>query len=174
MKNLIPHLERGETILESLARLNKGHTKKKPKWQNKNRRHGVDTMNVDQEAEDPAKTRRKATVEAITNSATQLLTRGQTNIYEAEREVLMRQFRRETGEDWVDPPAESDREDPDASRGLKQWEYRWSDARDDEEAHGPYDGAMMMLWNNAGFFDDGVEFRNAGEDSEWSRLFDFI
>ena len=174
LKDLIPHLERGETVLESLARLNKGHTKKKPKWQNKNKRNGLDTMDVDQEAEDPAETRRKATVEAITNSATQLLSRGQTDIYEAEREVLIRQFRRETGEDWVDPPEDADAEDPDGSRGLKQWEYRWSDARDGGEAHGPYDGNMMVSWNDAGFFGEGVEFRKAGEGGEWSRSVDFI
>ena len=60
------------------------------------------------------------------------------------------------------------------SRELKQWEYRWSDARDGGQAHGPYDGAMMVSWNDAGFFGEGVEFRRAGEGGEWSRSVDFI
>ncbi|KAG7010089.1 hypothetical protein G7Y79_00001g003610 [Physcia stellaris] len=174
LKGLIPHIERGETILEALARLNKGQPKKKPKWHNKNKRNAADAMDMDKEAEDPAETRRREAVEAITSAATQLFTRGQSDIYEAEREALMRQYRRETGVDWVDPPAKADEEGPDGSRELKQWEYRWSDARDGGQAHGPYDGAMMVSWNDAGFFGEGVEFRRAGEGGEWSRSVDFI
>jgi CD2 antigen cytoplasmic tail-binding protein 2 len=49
------------------------------------------------------------------------------------------------------------------------WEFRWSDARDGGDAHGPYDGAMMESWKHAGYFGDGVEFRKVGETGEWSR-----
>ena len=178
LKGLLPHLERGETILEALARLGRGKPKKKPKWQNKNKakRNGVEAMDVDadKEPEDPAETRRREAVEAITNAANQLLTRGQPEVYDAEKEALMRQYRRETGEDWVDPPkSEDDVEDPHGAGATKQWEYRWSDARDGGEAHGPYDGSMMVSWNDAGYFGDGVEFRRVGEDGEWSRSVDF-
>ena len=177
LKGLIPRLERGETVLEALARLGKGK-EKKPKWQNKNRnkRKLEDEMEVDAEkaGEDPAEIRRREEVEAITGAADQLLTRGQMEIYDAERELLMRQYRRETGEDWVDaPPEEMSGEGVVKGRDAKQWEYRWSDARDGGEAHGPYDGAMMLSWNEAGYFGDGVEFRPVGDEREWSRYAQF-
>lgn len=175
LKTLIPYLERGETVLESLARLGKGKEKKKPKWQNRNKRKGDDGMDVDREKapEDPAEIRRREAVEAITGAADQLFTRGQTEIYDAERELLMRQYSRETGEDWVDAPEEEDgEEDADEFRETKQWEYRWSDGRDGGQVNGPYDGNMMIAWNDAGYF-DGVEFREAGRE-HWSRNVKFI
>ena len=175
---LIPCLERGETVLEALARLGRSKGKKKPTWQkHKNKRQQNDDMEIDTERkpEDPTETKRRETVGAITGAADQLLTRGQNDIYDAEREVLMRQYRHETQEDWVDPP-EQDLEDElvDAVQGIKQWRYRWSDARDGGEAHGPYDGAMMAAWNDAGYFGDGVEFKLDNDNGEWSRSVDFI
>ncbi|KAL2045808.1 hypothetical protein ABVK25_012047 [Lepraria finkii] len=179
LKVLIPYLERGETVLEALARLGRGKKKEKPKWQNRGRRKAEGAMDVDQEkaAEDPAETKRRETIEAIetiTGAADQLLTRGQAEIYDAERETLMRQYSRETGEDWVD--ASKDEEDEgrtDGFREAKQWEYRWEDGRDGGQANGPYDGAMMVSWNNAGYFGEGVEFRKVGEEG-WSRSVDFV
>ncbi|MCJ1353832.1 MAG: hypothetical protein MMC33_003819 [Icmadophila ericetorum] len=185
LATLIPHLERGESVLEALARLGKGKEKKKPKWQqtkNKRKANG-DEMDVDPEpaVKDPAEVKRRAAVEAITEAADQLLTRGQTEIYDAERELLMRQYARETGEQWVDPPKEEVPEealDVAANGGeKKEWDYRWSDARDGGEAHGPYGGDMMVRWNDAGYFGEGVEFRRTGnghEGGEWSRSVDFL
>ena len=177
LASLIPCLERGETVLEALARLGRGREKKTPKWQNnKNKRKQDDGMDLDTESapEDPAETKLRESVEAITGAADQLMTRGQNEIYDAERELLMRQYRRETGEDWVDPPAEMVNEGMDGTGDIKQWEYRWSDARDGGEAHGPYDGTMMASWNEAGYFRDEVEFRQVGEQGEWSRSVDFV
>ena len=178
LKTLIPHLERGETVLESLARLGRGKEKKKkkPKWQTKNKRKGDDAMDVDRDGgpEDPAETQRRAAVEAITGAADQLLTRGQTEIYDAEREVLMRQYARETGENWVDAPRnEEGDEGADGNRGGKRWEYRWSDGRDGGQVNGPFDGSMMVVWNEAGYFGEGVEFREAGVEL-WSRDVTFV
>ncbi|MCJ1450356.1 hypothetical protein MMC28_000687 [Mycoblastus sanguinarius] len=176
LKTLIGHLERGETVLEALARLGRGREKKKPKWQNKNKRKAEDAMDLDSEkaAEDPAETRRRQAVEAITGAADQLLTRGQAEIYDAERESLMRQYSRVTGEDWVVPPREKEaEEEADSARETKQWEYRWSDGRDGGKVNGPYDGGMMVSWNDAGYFGEGVEFREVG-DVGWSRLVDFV
>lgn len=175
LKTLIPYLDRGETVLEALARLGRGIEKKKPKWQNKNKRkrttaeEGMD-LDVDKPEENPAETRRREAVEGITGAADQLLGRGQTEIYEAQKEALIRQYGRETGEQWVDPPiakTENDKGQP------VQWEYRWSDARDGGEAHGPYDGSMMVLWNDAGYFGDGVQFRRVGQGGDWSQSVDF-
>ncbi len=33
---------------------------------------------------------------------------------------------------------------------------------------------MMVSWNDAGYFGNGVEFRRIGENSEWSRSADFV
>jgi CD2 antigen cytoplasmic tail-binding protein 2 len=96
-----------------------------------------------------------------------LLTRGQMEIYDQEREILMRQYRRETGEDWVDPLAQTNDDE-----GEQSWEYRWADGREGEVMHGPYDGATMRAWNEAGYFLDGVEFR-ANARGEWSSSVDF-
>ena len=172
---LIPLLERGETVLEALARLGRGK-KKKPKWQSKKAK-GEDSMDLDaesKEAEDPKERKRRKDVEVITEAADQLLTRGQAEIYEAERELLVRQYKRETGEDWVDPPKEDgDGDDDEAAAAMKQWEYRWSDKRDGGEPHGPYDGNMMVSWSDAGYFGDGVEFRRIGDEG-WERSVDFV
>lgn len=179
LATLIKNMERGETVLEALARFGKGKKKEKPKpkWQkNKRKANGGEengeAMDVDpaQKEEDPAEKRRRETVEAITGAADQLLTRGDTEIYEKERELLVRQYKRETGDDWVDPPKEKITED---EPETKMWEYRWSDARDGGERHGPYDGQTMNAWNDAGYFGEGVEFRRVGE-SGWEKVVDFL
>lgn len=175
LKTLIPYLERGETVLEALARLGRGK-EKKPKWKNKNRRkrtveEGMD-LEVDKPEEDPVETRRREAVEGITGAADQLLGRGQTEIYEAQREALIRQYGRETGDEWFDAPI-TEMQDDDGDHPL-QWEYRWSDARDGGEAHGPYDGSMMVSWTDAGYFGDGVEFRRVGQGGLWSQSVEFI
>lgn len=171
---LITKLEKGETVLEALQRLGKGKSKQKPKWQ-KNKRKDNDSMDVDAEkaAEDPKEVRRREEVEAITEAADQLLTRGDAEIYDAERELLVRQYRRETGENWIEPDHAENGNGTAAAEENKQWEYRWSDARDWGEHHGPYDGHTMLAWNDAGYFGEGVEFREIGE-SEWSRSVDFV
>jgi CD2 antigen cytoplasmic tail-binding protein 2 len=175
LKTLILLLEKGETILEALARLGKSK-ERKPKWQTKNknrRKQGNETKDTEMEDEDSAEAKRKAAVEAITESADLILGRDQPDIYDAERELLVRQYRRETGEEWVDPPARGV-EETNTDSGPKTWEYRWSDARDGGETHGPYEGSMMVQWNEAGYFGDGVEFKRADDPGEWSRVVDFL
>lgn len=174
LSTLIALLETGETPLEALQRLEKGKPKetKVPKWKQKKQK---DKMDVDQPATnghgaavDAVETARRKVVEAITGAADALYSREQHEIYDAEREVLMRQYKRETGEDWQ-PAAEAGASGD--LNGLAQWEYRWSDARDSGENHGPYDGQTMKAWNRAGYFGEGVEFRRVGEDG-WSRVLD--
>ncbi|KAF4628335.1 hypothetical protein G7Y89_g9812 [Cudoniella acicularis] len=179
LRTLILQLECGETVLEALARLGKGQTKTKkvPKWKLKKQKHNGDAMDVDTEkaTEDPEQVRIREAVNTITGAADQLLTRGQTEIYEQEREMLIRQYRRESGEDWVEPPApEVFEESSDGTRPVKLWEYRWTDGRDGAAKQGPYDGATMMAWQDAGYFGEGVEFRRAGDEGVWSRVVDFV
>lgn len=192
LRTLIPYLERGETVLEALARLERGRRekkKKKPKWKGqRNRRKrrpaddGAEDMDVDGNGgppdEDPAETRRREAVEGITGAADRLLGRGQMDIYDAERELLMRQYGQETGEEWVDAPRVlmRDEEEGATEEGSREWEYRWSDARDGGEPHGPYDGGTMKGWDEAGYFGEGVEFRRVREGAGaegWSRVVDF-
>lgn len=177
LKTLIPYLERGETVLEALARLGRGKSKSKPQWQKNKRKQTADeAMDVDtaKAPEDPAEIRRRDAVETITGAADQLLTRGQGEIYEAERELLMRQYTKETGDEWVDvAKVEANGDDADSISQTKRWEYRWSDARDGGEAHGPYDGPMMVAWNEAGYFGDGVEFREIG-NNDWNETVEFV
>jgi len=175
LRTLITHLERGETVLEALARLGKG-LRKKPKWQTKHRnkkRNGE--QDVEMAEVDPTEAARKQAIEAITGAADMLLTRGQPDIYEASRELLTRQFRRETGEEWVDPvPADSANGGAgNAAQGPTMWEFRWSDGRDGGETHGPYDSAMMESWRDAGYFGEGVEFRRVGDTNGWTRVANF-
>lgn len=179
LSRLISRLETGETSLEALARLNKGKEKEKkiPKWKLKKLQQKDGKMDVDDAPEsngngllDPAEQQRRNAVEAITAAADALYSRGQHEIYEAERELLMRQFKRETGEDWKaqDPTNSANSTSEEASSA---WFYRWSDARDGGEAHGPYDGPTMKAWSEAGYFGEGVEFRREGEEG-WMRVLD--
>ncbi|CAF9931589.1 MAG: hypothetical protein GOMPHAMPRED_005966 [Gomphillus americanus] len=171
LEEMIGRMDSGETVLEALSRLGRGKEKKKPKWQERRRiKQGVD-MNIDVESntkQDTAELQRKADVEAITGAADLLLSRGDTDIYEKDRELLIRTYKKETGEDWQDKTT--------GSRTVsRQWMYRWADARDGGEAHGPYDGPTMMAWNDAGYFGEGVEFREVGEgeNDTWHREVDF-
>ncbi|KAI5365425.1 putative CD2 antigen cytoplasmic tail-binding protein 2/Lin1 [Septoria linicola] len=182
LSNLIAQLDTGETPLEALQRLGKGKTteKKVPKWKQKKQQKRSDGMEVDEpEANgngsvDPKEEARREAVDAITGAADALYSRGQHEIYQAEREILMRQYRRETGEDWKPAAAETvtGADDGNSSGAADAWEYRWSDARDGGSAHGPYDSATMHAWNEAGYFGSEVEFRRTRPSAEWSRVLD--
>lgn len=182
LATLIAGLETGETPLEALKRLNaRGRKGKKesvavPKWKRKKRRE-EDGMEVDGDVnggasitaeEEAAETRRKQAVEAITGAADALYSRAQHDVYDTEREMLMRQYARETGEEWR--PAAAAAVQGGSGDDDSRWEYRW----DGGESHGPYDGATMKAWNEAGYFAGGVEFRKVGGGGggEWDRVLD--
>ncbi|KAF2967126.1 hypothetical protein GQX73_g6452 [Xylaria multiplex] len=182
LKSLITHLERGETVLEALVRLgrsqNKTKVKKVPKWKQKKQAQKSDSMEIDdekekekhKEAEDPEQTRIKEAIDAITDAADKLLGRDRPDVYDRERELLIREFVREADEEWVEPVREQKRE---ADSGItKMWEYRWTDGRDAAK-QGPFDGNMMKAWQDAGYFGEGIEFREVG-DERWSRTADFV
>ena len=175
LSTLIQYCETGETPLEALQRLNKGKPKetKVPKWKQKKQRNGmdIDEANGNSTAEDPIEDARRKAVEAITGAADALYSREQHEIYDAERELLMRQYNRETGEDWEPPATVAEGETTGNVGDGSMWEYRWSDARDGGEHHGPYDKSTMKAWNEAGYFGEGVEFRTVGGAS-WSRSLD--
>lgn len=170
LRDLITLMETGETVIETLARLGKGKKKQKPKWQTKNKSKKAaehDNDHVGDSVKDPTETKRQQNVEAITSAADLLLTRGKTEIYDTERELLIRQWTRETGEQWTEP-SEGKQNTQD-----KSWEYRWTDARDGGHINGPFGSLTMRSWNEAGYFGEGVEFRPAGDDT-WSRVAGFL
>ncbi|KAI1149608.1 hypothetical protein F4825DRAFT_47640 [Nemania diffusa] len=181
LKSLITHLERGETTLEALARLGRSQTKSKvkkvPKWKQKKQAAKADSMDIDEEkgkgkeAEDPEQTRIREAIEAITDAADKLLGRDRPDIYDRERERLIREFVRETDEEWVEPVRKQARES--SGETTKMWEYRWTDGRDGGNKQGPFDGKMMKAWQDAGYFGEGVEFQAVG-DERWSRAVDFV
>ncbi|KAI0162879.1 hypothetical protein BJ166DRAFT_524815 [Pestalotiopsis sp. NC0098] len=172
LKQLILRLEPSETALEALARLGKGQTKPKkvPKWKQKKQKQKDDAMDVDAEkqAEDPEQIRIKEAITDITDAADKLLGRERPDIYDRERELLIREWSRETQERWVEP--EPVKEEKPANT---MWEFRWIDGRDEAAKQGPYDGPTMKAWQDAGYFGEGVEFREVGIDA-WSRVVSFI
>lgn len=172
LTTIITHLERGETILEALARLGKG-LQRKPKWQNKRKKKKENaTEDTEMTDENPDEAERRKAIDALTGAADILMGRGQPEIYDTERELLTRQYRNETGESWVDPPAASDNNEPE--QGPRMWEFRWADARDGGDPHGPYDSATMESWKEAGYFGEGVEFRQVGDAGSWRQAMIFV
>ncbi|RTE69811.1 hypothetical protein BHE90_015808 [Fusarium euwallaceae] len=178
LKTLILNLDRTETPLEALARLGKKQTKPKkiPKWKLKKMNKDTESMDVDGSADsqDAEQQRIKASIDAITDAADKLLSRDHEDIYDQERELLVREYRRETGEDWVEPEAaevDRDQEGEGQEAAVKpgtMWEFRWVDGRDGGASQGPYDGATMKAWQDAGYFpEDAVEFRVVEEGREW-------
>ncbi|KAI2620203.1 hypothetical protein GGS26DRAFT_316017 [Hypomontagnella submonticulosa] len=170
LKSLILHLEPCETALEALARLGRGQTKTKkvPKWKQKKQKPEAMDVDAEKAAEDPEQTRIKEAINAITDAADKLLGRDRPDIYERERELLIREYTREADEPWVEPQKAAA-----AAPVTKMWEYRWIDGRDDADKQGPFDGPTMKAWQDAGYFGEGVEFREAGQ-GDWSRVADFV
>lgn len=151
LRTLILRLDKAETVLEALARLGKSQVKTKriPKWKLKKQTQKDDFMDVDAEKiEDPEQTRIRDAINAITGAADQLLIRGQTDVYEQEREMLIRQYRRETGEDWEEPPEQVAMDEENGPAPTKMWEYRWTDGRDGAAKQGPFDGPTLHVASN--------------------------
>ncbi|KAI1101928.1 hypothetical protein F4804DRAFT_314674 [Jackrogersella minutella] len=168
LKSLILHLDRGETALEALARLGRGQTKTKklPKWKQKKQKSEAMEVDAEKAPEDPEQTRIKEAINAITEAADMLLGRDRPDIYDRERERLIREYTREADEPWVEPKKES------KAPVAKTWEFRWTDGRDNADKQGPFDGPTMKAWQDAGYFGEGVEFREVGDDI-WTRVADF-
>jgi len=173
---LITRLDKGETALEALARLAKGQVKPKakkvPKWKQKKQKAGDGEMDVDhdKQPEDVEQVRIRGAIAAITEAADKLLKRDYPDIYDTEREMLVREYRSETGEDWVDPPQSGTGDDATEGETAQHWEFRWTDGREDADRKGPFDGPTMKSWQDAGYFNDGVEFRRVGDEGGWTRV----
>lgn len=154
LSTMILHLDVGETPMEALVRHGKAVPQKKAKSYNKYKKS--QPMDVE---EDPAQAataaKAKEAIDAITESASRLADKGVDDVYELPREMIMRHYKRETGEDWKNP-------------NPPQWEFHWL-AAPEEDINGPYDAEMMRAWQESGQFEAGAEFRRVGE-TEFSRI----
>ena len=158
---MIQQLEVGETPMEALVRHGKAAPKKKAPTNNWAKKKKAQEMKVDVDpAQEAAAAKAKEAIDAITECASRLTDRGVDDVYDLPREMIMRHYKRETGEDWKDPRPKND-----------QWEFHWLAAPEDA-INGPYDAAKMRAWDEGGQFAAGAEFRRVGE-TEWSRLLDF-
>jgi CD2 antigen cytoplasmic tail-binding protein 2 len=158
LSDLITRLEVGETAMEALVRYGKAVPKKQKPSRGKRKDQAME-LDTDP-AQEAAAAKAKEAIDAITECASRLSDRGVEDVYELPREAIMRQYKRETGEDWKNPhPA------------TGQWEFHWINAAEGE-INGPYDQATMQAWEAGGQFAAGAEFRRVGE-TEWSRLLDF-
>jgi CD2 antigen cytoplasmic tail-binding protein 2 len=175
-KALILRLDKGETTLDALARLAKSQPKPKkvPKWKQKKQKNGADAMDVDteKESQDPKQVKIREDITTITEAADRLLGRDNPDIYDTEREMLIREWQNETGERWVEPQRGEKEEQ--TGTAPKMWEYRWIDGRDGAAKQGPFDGPTMQAWQDAGYFGEGVEFRPEGQEGGWARVANFV
>ncbi|KAF2639006.1 hypothetical protein P280DRAFT_470999 [Massarina eburnea CBS 473.64] len=157
LSTMLLHLDVGETPMEALVRHGKAVPKKKAAM---SKRKKAQEMVVEPDAaEVAAAAKAKEAIDAITESASRLTDRGVEDIYDHPREMIMRQYKRETGEEWKDP-----------NPPKVQWEFHWLAAAEGD-VNGPYDTETMRAWEQGGQFEAGAEFRKAGE-TEWSRVVD--
>lgn len=158
LSKIIQHLDVGETPMEALVRWGKAVPKKKSN--NWAKRKKSQEMDVEADpAQEAAAAKAKEAIDAITECASRLSDRGVEDAYDLPREMIMRQYKRETGEDWKNPNPET-----------VQWEFHWVNAPEGD-INGPYDAETMRAWNQSGQFEAGAEYRRVGE-TEWSRLLD--
>ena len=160
LSELITRLQVGETAMEALVRYGKA-VPKKAKVKAKRKKDEAMEFDTDP-AQEAAAAAAKEAIDAITECASRLSDRGVEDVYDLPREAIMRQYQRETGEEWKSRQA---------ATGQGQWEFHWVNAGE-EEINGPYDQATMQAWEAGGQFAAGAEFRRVGE-TEWSRVVDF-
>jgi CD2 antigen cytoplasmic tail-binding protein 2 len=152
LSNLIDLLEVGETPLEALQR----HNSKRPR-SNKNRnKKSKEQAAVDTEGA----AQRKRAIETITECSDRLLQLGIDNAYELTREELSRDYKRETGDNYVDRKR---KRSPSPEGPQNSWEFKWSN--DDDEIHGPYSTQEMLAWLEHGYFNESVVIRKAETNS---------
>lgn len=178
LATLIPHLDRGESVLEALQRLGKGLPDKKRANSRQQRRRKQQTRDVtmadEEEGTKSVVDEKRNKISALTDAANKLFSRGHANIYDTSREALMRQFRQESGQDWLDTHTSvgDDEEKKDGDTVVDEWEFRWADGRENGRCHGPYSGQMMNAWKDAGYFRESAEFRRVA-DAHWSQSVEF-
>lgn len=164
---LLPHLKKGETVLEALQRLGakakKNGPAQKKKPNNRTKRIGED---VAMEVEPAAKPKAEPSeIDHITHLASMLMSLGDTDIYSKTYEELVRAVRRagKVDKDWVPPSADV------------TYEYKWDvPGAPEGEVFGPFSEEEMQSWYKAQYFGVAGEKikvrRKGGEWGSWDEV----
>ncbi|KAK9720783.1 hypothetical protein K7432_003915 [Basidiobolus ranarum] len=168
-KEILNLMKPGETVLNTLSRLNGGR-KKNPRIQQRKNKRKADELNA--ESESPAQVaeeeKKKKAIERMTDLCDRMMAAGDFNIYEQTYEQIVRSLRLEDKipDDWVPgtqllPPfseiPEVDMSDDVATDVASNdlWEYKWVGVENNDETYGPYPTSDMKSWKQQGFFYGG-------------------
>lgn len=156
LAKLLAFLDRGETLLEALARLGGtgGGGPRQRRTASGSRKRGRPATTAAAASGEDAGAAEK--VKRMTELANRLMAETQIEVYDTEREGLARIYQRETGD--VLPVAgrgeamdtddrsgnEQEEEDPDDDKTAGMWEFVWAGVED--AVNGPYDLDTMRSW----------------------------
>ncbi|KAJ3515096.1 hypothetical protein NLJ89_g1971 [Agrocybe chaxingu] len=165
-RDLLTKLKKGETVLEALQRL--GSLTKKTQSSNKTKYKSAedDTMQIDKH---PVKAPND--VEYITHLASNLMSLGDTDIYNKTYEELVRSVRASgiVDANWEAPSADI------------RYEYKWTapEAGSTDEIFGPFGEEELKSWFHASYFGangEKVKVRRVGVGacSEWGNWEDVV
>ena len=185
-KELVEYLRKGESVVEALHRLGIAAKRDKDKQYVSLTHHTTPTLTlasslpsqknpigIDVDSMRPSSTRTapfQGYITRITDLASTLMSHGNTDIYSAPYEQLLRSVRAagKVSSDWVP-----------ASQQV-QYEYRWALpeqtlSQDQPQVYGPYQHEEMLAWHGAKYFgDEGekVRVRKLGENGwhEWDDI----
>ncbi|ODQ80402.1 hypothetical protein BABINDRAFT_7836 [Babjeviella inositovora NRRL Y-12698] len=168
---LIEVLQPAETSMEALQRLNAKLMQIKKQFK---RRKGARIQQMEETYPELKSTREH--IESITSLCDVIAEKGINDIYEQEREELMRLYKKHSGKDFsvargqqankrtaddAGLDVQSEAVDSGTVEANKKWVFRWVG---DSEIHGPYSNYEMNYWKQT-YFDNGVEVRNIQEES---------
>ncbi|KAF9115182.1 hypothetical protein BGX27_008660 [Mortierella sp. AM989] len=177
-------LKPGETVIEALQRQgggkksgSKGVKNKKKAWQ-KNKKSEESGHEIEVNPESEEDTRRRKSIEKLTDLCDRMMAMGHFDIYEETYEQAIRALRRADiiPDNWVigtpvlklGEQAESMLEDDPLFSTDVNWEYKWDfppGAQGSDEIFGPFSGAEMKSWNDQGFFSQRILVRKVGDST---------
>lgn len=175
LAELIGFLQTGETLLEALQRHGGGKSGVRT---GPRRRRDKQSATSEGASKDSSEKRR---IERISAIADRLMTRTELEVYDSERERLIRQYKAITGREYHEAGsfesngrANGDDEDDmfaAAPASEKQWEFFWAGA--EESINGPYSQNEMRDWAREGYFQQSQAYARAldvGESADWTLI----
>ncbi|BFZ55612.1 hypothetical protein PYCC9005_002653 [Savitreella phatthalungensis] len=169
LATVLDFLQPSETLLEALQRV--GASTKRTIRSKRNKSSTTASVAVQGNDRDE---HIKKQVQQVSQAASQLLTRMDLDIYDSEKELLMRAYRSLSGKAYEMKHEEEDvgaQENAGEKGGI--YEFRWEGA---DEIHGPYEASEMQAWLEDGYFNDNQAYarRLTTEqtlDSDWQEIF---
>ena len=153
LTELIRFLDKGETLLEALQR--SSGPSKRPK-----RRKDRKSKGKDPEVDN------SSSIKRITEVANQLMAKTELDIYDTEREGLIRAFKKETGEEFLETRSRDTDEIMLDNDQQDTWEFVWQGKED--VINGPYPTTTMLSWYDGGLLGSTTSIalvRRVGSDS---------